>query len=161
MDSWNLAFPELKHENVDKATPCILSGNGRQKYIHGFVYVTYQHICFIHLHWSELIVPHTVLLCIPYTDVKAITQAGRMYHHDNLNGKRPLGTHGSNIIPLQDKLIQPGVIQIWTNKGECHQMYGFGVHFDSVVKLISGSWILVTRETNELDALSLTKPPEM
>jgi len=72
-------------------------------------------------------------ISIPYVEIIAITKAGRKYHHDHINGKKPEKESSSiGIISLNECKVKPSVLQIWTKEKKVHQFFGFGGQFDQV-----------------------------
>jgi len=73
----------------------------------------------------------------------AITKAGRKYHHDHINGKKPakcITNFSPTVIPLNGCRVKPSVLQIWTSDKKVHQFIGFAGHFDMIFDKLSQNW---------------------
>lgn len=138
-DRWLDYFGRKLNTTLEKALSCFLLSEPIQKQYYGELFISHSHLCF----FTAYDALHSLWVCIPWTSIKAITKAGRKYHHDKVNGRRrgkSAGQKNTEVIPLQDTNIKPSVIQFWTDKGEVHQFYGFGNKFDDTFDIIMGLW---------------------
>jgi hypothetical protein len=107
----------------------------------GECFLCNEYYCFAINHISEADAYYAPLkISIPYLDITAITKAGRKYHHDRVNGKKPGSISECTIIPLNECLVKPSVLQIWTSDKKVHQFFGFGGHFDQVYTSARECW---------------------
>jgi len=154
---WGTAFKRRLHgESLIASSSCkLFNPNDEKDHFRGYCFITTSHFCFAHLRWRDLIYPQLIFIKLPFTEVVAVTKAGRNFHHDHVNGKKPIGVHWTDIIPLQEQKIKPSVIQLWSNQGQVHQLYAFATFFDKVFELVHGFWLLERKEKVTNDNLSL------
>jgi len=155
MEHWMISFRSLRGQEVLKSSKCKLYNSAPPTGITGFLYITLTHFCFTHLHWTHAYRPHFVFIKIPLTHITAVTKAGRKYHHDKVNGKKPPKTRGPEIVPLSQRKVKPSVIQIWSNQGFAHQFYSFGPDFDSVWDILSTNWFFENKSNTTHKDLGL------
>jgi len=135
------AFYSIHDFFIEKPTRCCLLNPSRNMAWEGECFICNDFFCFAVI-YPEIDRFYTPLkVSIPYVDIIAITKAGRKYHHDHINGKRP-GKHYSplTVIPVHGFYVKPTVIQIWTYENEVHQFYGFSSHFDNVFEHLCEHW---------------------
>jgi len=134
-------FHTLKDYCIEKPTKCCLLNPSRENYWEGECYICHDFFCFA-INNPELdCFAAPLKISIPYADIMAITKAGRKYHHDHINGKRPGKQYSPfTVIPLSGCRVKPSVIQIWTSEKQVHQFFGFAGHYDMVFTHVYDNW---------------------
>jgi len=154
----------LKGQEILKASECRIFNplQDRSDY-RGTCFITLSHFCYSYVHFTISGHSNFVLVRIPFVEMTAITKAGKKHHHDHVHGRFGPKSKHHEVTPLQDKMIKPGVIQIWSDQEQLHQFYGFGPDFDDIYNTLHGYWVVETNHKNTITELGLIteKEPKM
>eukprot|EP01125_Pyxidicula_operculata_P016452 TRINITY_DN5669_c0_g1_i1.p1 TRINITY_DN5669_c0_g1~~TRINITY_DN5669_c0_g1_i1.p1 ORF type:complete len:252 (-),score=41.09 TRINITY_DN5669_c0_g1_i1:345-1100(-) len=133
----SLKFKELfkTKDNLVKHNFCSIVNYRNGKAYYGQSFISDGFFCFFH-QGEE--VKKSIWIRIPLASVVTVTKAGRKFHHDKVNGHRPrsVSKEQVDIIPLQGIHVKPSVLQVWTDKGEKYEFFGFSDCFDSYVSTL-------------------------
>jgi len=129
-ERWRDLFGNL-HNKLHKAIFCFLYNESSIKMYHGEAFISSTLVGFFCLS-EQKDGCKGLRLCIPYEDIHAITKAGIIY--PDKKKTKP------QIIPLNNAVVKPSVIQLWTTLGEVHQLYGFGPFYDQIYNSLFTTW---------------------